>query len=196
MKVVSDKFDVFNNYVIADHMAKKHFPGNNFVLKEMVDVLLQLSDDDIDPEDLMLGGTDTSGITIEWTTHEIVRHPRALARLREELDTPDFALEDCNAAGYDIAKDTIIFLNSWSIGRHPDYWDDPYEFKPERYLRGREISMTGQYFTLWPFGSGRRGCPAYTLALRLVRTTVANMFHGFNWIFPEGMKARNICMVE
>ncbi|PIA50741.1 hypothetical protein AQUCO_01200166v1 [Aquilegia coerulea] len=246
MKAVSDKFDAFYNYVIADHMAKKHLPGKNFVPKEMVDVLLQLSEDDIDPEvkltleavkalvhDLMLGGTDTSGITIEWTIHEILRHPRVLATLREELDkvigrerwvqendfpqmpyleaiiketlrlhlpspmlAPHFALEDCNVAGYDISKETIIFINSWSIGRHPDHWDDPYEFKPERFLQGSEINMTGQDFTLLPFGSGRRGCPGYTLALRLVRTTVGNMFHGFNWIFPEGMRSEDICMVE
>ncbi|PIA50744.1 hypothetical protein AQUCO_01200169v1 [Aquilegia coerulea] len=246
MKILNEKFEVFHNYVIADHMAKKDLAGKDFVPKDMVDVLLQFAEDDTAPDvkltidavkalvhDLMPGGTDTSGVTMEWAIHELLRHPRVLAKLREEIDrvtggerwvqendypempyleaviketlrlhplspllAPHFAIEDCNVAGYDIAKGTIVLINTWSIGRHPDHWDDPYEFKPERFLQGKEIGMTGQDFSLLPFGSGRRKCPGYSLGLRLVRTTVANVFHGFNWKFPEGMKPEDICMVE
>ncbi|PIA38226.1 hypothetical protein AQUCO_02800120v1 [Aquilegia coerulea] len=246
MKVLRKKFDAFHDYAIADHMAQKDLAGKNFVPKDMADVLLQLSEDDTDPDvklnmesvkalvhDLMLGGTDTSGTTTEWAIHEILRHPHVLAKLREELDkvtggerwveendfpqmpyleaiiketsrlhplspllAPHFALEDCNVAGYDIAKGTTILINTWSIGRNPIYWDNPDEFMPERFLQGKEISMSGKDFTLLPFGAGRRKCPGYILGLRIVRTTIANIFHGFNWKLPKGMKHEDICMVE
>ncbi|KAF5182893.1 Cytochrome p450, partial [Thalictrum thalictroides] len=50
MKVLRDKFDAFHNYVIADHIAQKKLAGKDFVPKDMVDVLLQLSEDGTDPE--------------------------------------------------------------------------------------------------------------------------------------------------
>ncbi|KAL5702507.1 hypothetical protein ACHQM5_027719 [Ranunculus cassubicifolius] len=246
MKVLSAKFDAFHDYVIADHKAKKELAGEKFVPNDMVDVLLQCTEEDADPEvkltleavkallhDLMPGGTDTSGVTMEWAIHELLRHPRVVNKLREELDrvvgrerwvqendypempyleaiiketlrlhplspllAPHLALQDCNIEGYDISKGTVVLINTWSIGRLDDCWEDPYEFKPERFLQGKDIPMTGQDFTLLPFGSGRRRCPGYKLGLKLVRTTVGNVFHGFDWKFPEGVKPDDICMVE
>ncbi|CAK9161179.1 unnamed protein product [Ilex paraguariensis] len=124
MKVLTKKFDKFHNYVLADHKAKKDLEANNFVPKDMVDVLLQMTEEDTDPE-------------VKLTVEAV----KAL-------------------------------------------------------VHGRDISMLGQDFTLLPFGSGRRRCPGYNLGLRIVRTTVANVFHGFNWKFPEGVKPEDICMVE
>ena len=113
------------------------------------------------------------------------------------LLAPHLALEDTKVAGYDIPKDTVVLINTWSIGRNEEFWVNANEFRPERFLEsGREINMLGQDFSLLPFGSGRRRCPGYSLGLRLVRTTVGNVFHGFNWKFPEGFKAEDICMTE
>ncbi|CAK9163856.1 unnamed protein product [Ilex paraguariensis] len=50
MKVLTKKFDKFHNYVLADHKAKKDLAANNFVPKDMVDVLLQMTEEDTDPE--------------------------------------------------------------------------------------------------------------------------------------------------
>ena len=55
-------------------------------------------------------------------------HPMAV------LLPPHLALEDCKVAGYDIAKGTTIIINSWSIGRDPKLWEDPDNFRPERFL--------------------------------------------------------------
>ncbi|KAK6118992.1 hypothetical protein DH2020_047278 [Rehmannia glutinosa] len=36
--------------------------------------------------------------------------------------------------GYTIPKDSKVFLNTWSIYRDPQVWEDPLQFKPDRFL--------------------------------------------------------------
>ena len=36
--------------------------------------------------------------------------------------------------GHCIPKDTIVISNLWYMMHDPDVWDEPYEFKPERFL--------------------------------------------------------------
>lgn len=91
---------------------------------------------------------------------------------------PHCAIEDCNVAGYDVEKGTTVLVNVWTIGRDPKYWDRAEEFLPERFLE-KDIDMDGHNFSFLPFGSGRRRCPGYSLGLKVIRATLANMLHGF-----------------
>ncbi|KVI12210.1 cytochrome P450 [Cynara cardunculus var. scolymus] len=111
------------------------------------------------------------------------------------LLAPHLALEDCQVAGYDITKGTTVFINSWSIGRDSSIWVDPESFRPERFL-GRDIDVKGQNFELLPFGSGRRMCPGYSLGLKMMRSLLANMLHGFNWNLSETTRDEDINMEE
>ncbi|KAH6795332.1 hypothetical protein C2S51_036318 [Perilla frutescens var. frutescens] len=108
---------------------------------------------------------------------------------------PHYAINDCKVAGYDISKGTIVIINTYSTGRDPNSWDSPEEFLPERFI-GKEIDMLGNYFALLPFGSGRRRCPGYNLGLKIVRTTLANLLHGFNLKLVDGMRPEDVCMDE
>ena len=111
------------------------------------------------------------------------------------LLAPHLALEDCNIAGYEIRKGTRIFINTWSIGRNLSIWDAPEEFCPERFL-GKDIDVKGQNFELLPFGSGRRMCPGYSLGLKMISSSLANLLHGFNWKLPDNMKVEDLGMDE
>ncbi|KAL8485842.1 hypothetical protein ACS0TY_027945 [Phlomoides rotata] len=111
------------------------------------------------------------------------------------LLAPHCAINDCWVAGYEIAKGTTILINTWSIGRDPNSWDAPEKFLPERFM-GNEIDALGSNFSFLPFGSGRRRCPGYNLALKVVPTTFANLLHGFNFKLVEGMRPQDICMEE
>ncbi|KAK4721752.1 hypothetical protein R3W88_011985 [Solanum pinnatisectum] len=108
---------------------------------------------------------------------------------------PRTSLEDSHIAGYDIPKGTILMVNTWSIGRNSRYWESPEEFIPERF-EGKDIDVTGQHFVLLPFGSGRRKCPGYSLGIRIIRATLANLLHGFNWQLPHGINPQDISMDE
>ncbi|KAK4490011.1 hypothetical protein RD792_000665 [Penstemon davidsonii] len=69
------------------------------------------------------------------------------------------------------------------------------KYPPKRFL-GKEIDILGRNFALLPFGSGRRRCPGYKLGLKVVRTMLANLLHGFDWKLVEGMKVEDVCLEE
>ncbi|WVY98187.1 hypothetical protein V8G54_030338 [Vigna mungo] len=92
--------------------------------------------------------------------------------------------EDCNVKGYEIPAKTTVFVNVWAIGRDPKYWENPLEFKPERFIdeEGKSpLDLKGQHFELLSFGAGRRSCPGASLALQIVPTTLAGMIQCFEW---------------
>ncbi|KAG5540252.1 hypothetical protein RHGRI_020471 [Rhododendron griersonianum] len=89
--------------------------------------------------------------------------------------------------GYTIPKDTRVFLNVWAIHRDPEAWDDPSEFKPERFLSdASEWDYNGNNFQFLPFRSGRRICAGLPLAEKMVMYALALVLHSFNWKVPEG----------
>ncbi|KAF7846867.1 hypothetical protein BT93_L3642 [Corymbia citriodora subsp. variegata] len=108
---------------------------------------------------------------------------------------PRMAREDCTIDGYDIPKGTQVLVLVWSISRDPEIWDAPEEFRPERFLE-HDIDVKGQSFELLPFGSGRRMCPGYSLGLKVIQASLANLLHGFNWKLPAGMSKEDLDMEE
>lgn len=111
------------------------------------------------------------------------------------LLTPRMAKEDCKIAGYDIKEGTRALINMWSIGRDPKLWDNPEEFRPERFL-GMDIDVYGHDFRFLPFGSGRRICPGYTHGLKVIPTSLANLLLGFNWELVGNFKREDLDMDE
>ncbi|ANB15139.1 hypothetical protein AWJ20_2761 [Sugiyamaella lignohabitans] len=61
--------------------------------------------------------------------------------------------------GKKIPKDALIFLNSWACNMDPELFDDPYEFRPERFLN----NLTDPIFT---YGQGSRMCAGFLLGNR------------------------------
>ncbi|CAH9137234.1 unnamed protein product [Cuscuta epithymum] len=108
---------------------------------------------------------------------------------------PHYSMEDCNLDGYEVTKGTLVVVNVWSIGRNPKYWERAEQFLPERFL-GSDIDIKGKDFSLLPFGSGRRMCPGYSLGLKVVQATLANLLHGFSWKLPGDMKPGDVSMEE
>ncbi|KAI7746132.1 hypothetical protein M8C21_032311, partial [Ambrosia artemisiifolia] len=108
---------------------------------------------------------------------------------------PRRAREDCKVAGYDISEGTRVFVSVWTIMRDPKLWDNPEDFCPERFI-GKEVDIKGHDFKLLPFGAGRRMCPGYSLGLKVVEGTLANLLHGFNWKLPNTMTIDDLNMEE
>ncbi|KAK3412582.1 hypothetical protein EUGRSUZ_I01315 [Eucalyptus grandis] len=85
--------------------------------------------------------------------------------------------QHCKIGGYDIPASTRLIVNVWSIGRDPNYWENPMDFVPTRFINGSgrsQIDVRGRHYELLPFGSGRRSCPWTSLALRCFDWKVAN----------------------
>ncbi|KAH7387811.1 hypothetical protein KP509_16G042100 [Ceratopteris richardii] len=94
---------------------------------------------------------------------------------------PHAAREQCRVYGYDIPSGTLVYINTWAIGRDPTVWENPLEFYPERFLESN-VNFRGQHFELLPFGSGRRGCPGLALGISNVYLMLANLLHVFDWV--------------
>lgn len=97
--------------------------------------------------------------------------------------------QSSTVGGYTIPKNTRVFINVWAIQRDPSIWDNPMEFRPERFFNDPgKFDYSGNNFDYLPFGSGRRVCPGLPLAERMVTFLLSSFLHSFNWKLREGEK--------
>ncbi|KAJ6342550.1 hypothetical protein OIU78_010477 [Salix suchowensis] len=97
MKAVAKKVDRFIEHELEEHDARRN-GVKNYVAKDMMDILLQLSDDpSLDVEfgrtgvkalilDLIAGGTESTAVTAEWALAELLKKPEVFEKATEELD--------------------------------------------------------------------------------------------------------------
>ena len=110
---------------------------------------------------------------------------------------PYIAGNDVEVSGYTIHKGNQVLINAWSMGRNPEFWDDPMLFQPERFLGSKSnIDFKGRDFEYLPFGAGRRICPGLPLANRMVSLMLAALVHSFEWELPEGVTPERLDMSE
>ncbi|XP_078171913.1 desmethyl-deoxy-podophyllotoxin synthase-like [Carex rostrata] len=103
--------------------------------------------------------------------------------------------EACRIFDYDIAEGMTVLINVWAIGRDPKYWEDPEEFKPERFMNSG-TDFKGNDFEFLPFGSGRRMCAGVSLGLVNTALPLASLLYHFDWKLPDGLKPDEIDMSE
>ncbi|XP_022935743.1 cytochrome P450 CYP82D47-like [Cucurbita moschata] len=96
------------------------------------------------------------------------------------LLVPHESMVDCMVSGYHIPAKTRLIVNVQKLQKDPLVWEDPSEFRPERFLTSdTKFDMRGQNQQLMPFGSGRRMCPGISFALQLMHLTLASLLHEF-----------------
>ncbi|KAG5228495.1 geraniol hydroxylase [Salix suchowensis] len=100
---------------------------------------------------------------------------------------PHCPSETCTIGGYSVPKGSRIFINVWAVHRDPSIWENPIEFKPERFLDSK-FDYSGSDFNYFPFGSGRRICVGIAMAERMFLYFLATLLHSFDWKLPAGEK--------
>lgn len=103
------------------------------------------------------------------------------------LSGPREATEDCYVGKYHVKKGTRLIVNLWKLQRDSRIWEQPNEFKPERWFleEHSNINFRGQNFEYIPFSSGRRMCPGLMFGIQVVHLTLAKLLHGFNISTPR-----------
>ncbi|CAA3000330.1 cytochrome P450 703A2 [Olea europaea subsp. europaea] len=96
MKDVEKRVDDFHAKIIKEHRERKRKDDESDM--DFVDVLLslpgedgkkQMDDNEIKAliQDMIAAATDTSAVTNEWAMAEVIKHPRVLYKIHQELDT-------------------------------------------------------------------------------------------------------------
>jgi cytochrome P450 len=173
---------------IAEHRSKPDLADRDDILSMLM--LSEFEDggsmDDTELRDqlmtLLLAGHETTATALAWAFDLVLRHPAALARLRDELATGEDEYLRATIseslrlrpvlplAGRRLAKElavdgltlppgTDVSPAIWLTHTRGDLYPEPFAFKPERFLEN------GPDTYAWiPFGGGIRRCLGATFA--------------------------------
>ena len=168
--------------VLAMLLAARHEDGSPMTREELRDELVTL----------LVAGHETTASQLAWACERLAREPRVLDRLREEVAggdgdayvtatiqetlrrrpvlpnvAPRLTRRPVEVGGWRYPPGICLVGNAYAVHHDPEIYDDPYAFRPERFLD----SPPGTY-TWIPFGGGRRRCLGASFALLEMRTVL------------------------
>ena len=96
------------------------------------------------------------------------------------------ALAELCVAGYRIPKGAILAISPLAIGRNEKYYDNPLEFRPERWTRDFERQLPrGAYV---PFAAGPRVCLGKQFAMMEMRIILGTLIQNVDINVLEGFE--------
>jgi cytochrome P450 len=111
---------------------------------------------------------------------EVLRlHPAAPVYARD-------AVESDQISGYDIPAGAAILLSPYYTHRHPQFWDDPESFDPDRWAGEREARERAYH----PFATGPRVCIGNNFSLLESHLLLAILAQRFTPRLRAGYEAR------
>jgi cytochrome P450 len=127
--------------------------------------------------------TDALGHGVQAT--DLPNLPYTLAVLEETMRlfppvpmTVRVAYEQTELGGVSIPKGDLVSIVIRNIHRHPAYWPDPLEFRPERFLPENKASLNRNAYM--PFLSGPHMCIGNNFALMEGQLLLAMMVQKYN----------------
>ena len=144
---------------------------------------------------LLVAGHETTASTLAWTFERLVRLPKVLARLTDEIAgsdgdayitataqealrrrpvlpnaAPRLVKQPVEVGGWSYPTDVCLVPNAYLVHHDPEIYSDPYAFRPERFLD----EPPGTY-TWIPFGGGRRRCIGASFAMLEMKIVIRSI---------------------
>ncbi|MBC2838769.1 cytochrome P450 [Robiginitalea sp. SC105] len=174
----------------------------------------QMEEDQLIDEILVLfvAGHETTANALSFTVQLLARHPEWQEAIRAEADTtragapgsvtqqvieesmrlypPAYFIDRMNLqadtfAGLQLPAHTDLLFSVYEIHRHPDHWEQPEEFRPERFAPGVGSPPVHYY----PFGAGPRKCIGAYFAMTEMKMVLQGLLGRFN-VAPVGKEIR------
>lgn len=159
---------------------------------------------------LLVAGHETTATSLTWTMMELLQHPAALRRAREEVLTSGSSgpyLEavvreslrlhpvvplvgrrlkaPATVGGRRYPAGTVLAPSIWLTQRNPRVWPEPDRFDPERFLGWKPNP-----YDFLPFGGGVRRCIGLAFALFEMKEVLARILDRTELTLAPGYKPK------
>ncbi len=91
------------------------------------------------------------------------------------------SLDDDTIDGHHFKKRTVWLMSIYELHRHAEFWENPDDFRPERFHVSNKKDFSDYYF---PFGAGPRMCVGNNFAMYEMIMTVAILVKKFRLSTP------------
>ena len=97
--------------------------------------------------------------------------------------------KDTTVDGFLLTEGTWVAVSLYGVHHHPEFWPDPYEFRPSRFEAGANADKGSTLpFAFVPFSGGPRNCIGQGLAMEELKATIALLLREFELSVPEDME--------
>ncbi|KAM0916902.1 hypothetical protein ACQ4PT_009911 [Festuca glaucescens] len=97
-----------------------------------------------------------------------------------------FVHQTTTLGGYKIPAGTEVTINAYGCNMNKEEWEEPEEWRPERFLDGRFDSA--DMFKTLSFGAGKRVCAGSAQAINISCAAIARLVQEFAWRLKKGDK--------
>ena len=92
---------------------------------------------------------------------------------------PRAVMEETEIDGYRLPRGSMLFISVYNIHRHKDFWRNPDEFNPDRFLGDRSGQLRHRCAYI-PFGAGERFCIGSNFAAVELQIFLAKVVSAFD----------------
>jgi len=107
---------------------------------------------------------------------------------------PRDAIRDDKIGGFDIPAKSTILLCPYLTHRHPQFWENPEAFDPERFLPERAKARPRHAY--FPFGAGPRLCMGVDMAIMETMLILAMVVQRFKVHLVPGHREEPECILD
>jgi cytochrome P450 len=100
------------------------------------------------------------------------------------------AASPCEMGGHRVPRGTTFMMSQWVVHRDPRFYNDPEEFRPERWAGG--LAGDRPRYAYFPFGGGPRVCVGSSFALTEATLVLAAVAQRFRLAVRSGRDVRSL----
>ena len=179
--------------ILQDQILSFFFASSDTVANSLSWLLMLLLDH---PEECDLVTKELDGIPYAPTPDldQLSRMPRLEAAIREAQrlfppvwNIPRIATRDAVLGDHAVRRGEIVQVNTYLLHRNPEYWTEPDQFKPQRFMDAPDGPIP---YSFLPFGGGRHLCVGKPLAHIELRCIAATLLKGITFLRHEPIHFR------